>query len=210
MCLTVNRCFEQATGIKGGFPYCENSSVPSTCQFDDAARQTIDWMGEELGTNHIGYWVNEATSQAEWDAWGYFLQGKSPPPPPPSPRPPPPPPPPPPGPCKITIHHTIGCFNDSDWSSGRGLVLPAWQQAQHGKISLEACAAACHAAKLTVAGVNAGSDCFCGGDADLESAAVQARSRPKPECMKSACGADPGEKECGGPGRLLAFRYSCD
>jgi hypothetical protein len=35
-------------------------------------------MGQELGTNHIGYWVNEATSQAEWGAWGYFLQGNSP------------------------------------------------------------------------------------------------------------------------------------
>ena len=176
------------------------------CQFGLANERSVGRF------SHIGYWVNEATSQAEWDAWGYFLQGKSPPPPPPSPRPPPPAPPPPPGPrpCKITIHHTIGCYNDSDWSSGRGLVLPAWQQAQHGKISLEACAAACHAAKLTVAGVNAGSDCFCGGDADLESAAAQARSRPKPECMKSACGADPGEKECGGPGRLLAFRFSCD
>lgn len=101
-----------ATGIKSGFPYCANSSDPSTCVFDDTAKKTIDWMGQELGTNHIGYWVDEPSSQAEWDAWGYFLQGASPPPPPPSPRPPPGPPPPPPrpaGPCKITIHHTIGC-----------------------------------------------------------------------------------------------------
>jgi hypothetical protein len=206
-----------ATGIKSGFPYCANSSIPSTCVFDHTARQTIDWMGQELGTNHIGFWVNEATSQAEWDAWGYFLQGKSPPPPPPSPRPPPAPPPPPlpppgpPRPCKITIHHTIGCYNDSEWSgASRGLVLPAWQKAQHGKISLQGCADACHAAKSTVAGVRAGADCFCGGDKDIETASAKARSRPKPECMKSVCDADPGEKECGGPGRLLAFRFSCD
>jgi hypothetical protein len=86
-------CLETlATGIKSGFPYCANSSIPSTCVFDDTARQTIDWMGQELGTNHIGYWVDEPSSQAEWDAWGYFLQGASPPPPPPSPRPPPGPP----------------------------------------------------------------------------------------------------------------------
>ena len=39
--------------------------------FDDEARQTIDWLGQELGTNHISNWVNEPSSQAEWDAWGY-------------------------------------------------------------------------------------------------------------------------------------------
>ena len=149
-----------ATGIKSGFPYCANASVPSTCIFDDTARETIDWMGQELGTNHIGYWVNEATSQAEWDAWGYFLQGKSPPPPPPSP-PAPGPSPHPHGDCKI--HHTIGCYNDTDWRVGKpGLVLPAYQASLHGRISLESCAAACDSIKMSVAGVNDGSGCFCG------------------------------------------------
>lgn len=89
-----------ATGIKSGFPYCKNASIPSTCIFDEKARKTIDWLGQELGTNHLAHWVNEASSQAEWDAWGYFLQGKSPPPPPPSPSPPPSPP----VPCVIHIH----------------------------------------------------------------------------------------------------------
>ena len=205
-----------ATGIKSGFPYCANSSIPSTCVFDDTAKQTIDWMGQELGTNHIGYWVDEATSQAEWDAWGYFLQGKSPPPPPPSPKPTPAPPAPPPKPAPppaphCTIHHTIGCYNDTDWMSGKpGLVLPAYQASVHGKISMESCAAACHAAKLTVAGVNDGSDCFCGVATDLEKPAVTARGRPKTECMATACDADAKEKECGGPSRLLAYQFSCD
>ncbi len=199
-----------ATGIKSGFPYCANASVPSTCIFDDTARETIDWMGQELGTNHIGYWVNEATSQAEWDAWGYFLQGKSPPPPPPSPPAPVPPGPSPHphGDCKI--HHTIGCYNDTDWRVGKpGLVLPAYQASLHGRISLESCAAACNSIKMSVAGVNDGSGCFCGAAADLEKPAVTSRIRPKTECMATACDADPKEKECGGPGRLLAYHFTC-
>ena len=82
------------------------------------------------------------------------------------------------GACKI--HHTIGCFNDTDWSAGKpGLVLPAYQAAVHGKASLETCAAACHGAKLSVAGVNDGSDCFCGKAADLAKPAVASRGRPK-------------------------------
>jgi hypothetical protein len=148
---------------KGGFPYCSNASVPSTCTFDDEARQTIDWLGQELGTNHISNWVNEPSSQAEWDAWGYFLQGKSPPPPPPSPRPPPappPPPPPPPGKCRIHVHHTLGCFDYSKWQSGSaGPVLPRFEAAAEGKISLESCALACHGARSvpgSVAGVLGG------------------------------------------------------
>ena len=46
---------------------------------------------------------------------------------------------------------------------------------------------------------------------DMTSAAARARNRPKSECMVSACdGADPhAEKECGGPGRLLAYQFSC-
>ena len=41
--------------------------------FDDVARSTIDWMLDSLGSNHIAHWVDEATSQATWDAWGYYL-----------------------------------------------------------------------------------------------------------------------------------------
>jgi hypothetical protein len=85
---------------------------------------------------HLSSWVDEPRSQAEWDAWGYFLQSKSPPPRPPTPSPPTPPPtpspaptpPPPPTPCHIHIHHTVGCFNISDWKAGAvGPVLPSSQ-----------------------------------------------------------------------------------
>ena len=131
--------------------------------------------------------------------------------PPVTPAPPPSPSPPPGRQCKIHIHHTSGCFNDSDWQSGtKGSLLPAYQASLHGKTSLETCASACHAAKLTVAGVNAGRDCFCGVAADLNTPSAAARSRPKAECMASVCDADPAEKECGGPGRLLAYQFTCD
>ena len=123
----------------------------------------------------------------------------------------PPSPSPTPSRCKIHIHHTIGCYNDSDWQSGtNGLLLPAYQASVHGKISLEKCASSCHTAKLTVAGINAGSDCFCGAAADLTTPIADARTRPKSECMASVCDADPTEKECGGPGRLLAYQFTCD
>lgn len=100
--------------------------------------------------------------------------------------------------------------NDSDWHSGPGLLLPSYQPSVHGKVSLQGCAMACHAAKLTIAGVNAGRDCFCGVSNDLQTAAAMARNRPKSECMVNACDADMGEKECGGPGRLLAYQFGCN
>ena len=37
-----------------------------------------------------------------------------------------------------------------------------------------------------------------------------ARNGPKEECMASACDGNPTEKECGGPGRLLAYQFTCD
>ena len=50
-----------------------------------------------------------------------------------------------------------------------------------------------------------GSDCFCGAATDLTTPTAEARIRPKSECMESTCDADLAEKECGGPGRLLAY-----
>jgi hypothetical protein len=101
--------------------------------------------------------------------------------------------------------------NDSEWhSGGAGSILPSYQPSVHGKVSLQGCAMACHAAKMTIAGINAGSDCFCGVSSDIQSAAARARNRPKSECMMSACDGDPGEKECGGPGRLLAYQFNCN
>ena len=63
-----------ATGISGQWVWCHNTSLPATCVFDDKARSTIDWMIDELGSNKVAHWVDEATSQATWDAWGYFLR----------------------------------------------------------------------------------------------------------------------------------------
>jgi hypothetical protein len=62
-----------ATGISGAWVWCQNASLPDTCVFDDTARTTIDWMLDELGSNHVAHWVDEGASQATWDAWGYFL-----------------------------------------------------------------------------------------------------------------------------------------
>jgi len=46
--------------------------------------------------------------------------------------------------------------------------------------------------------------------ADLETAAVKARLVDKAQCTGAPCGGNPRETECGGPGRLLAYQYSCD
>jgi pyruvate-formate lyase-activating enzyme len=62
-----------ATGISGQWVWCRNTSMPATCVFDDKARSTIDWMLDELGSNKVAHWVDEATSQVTWDAWGYYL-----------------------------------------------------------------------------------------------------------------------------------------
>ena len=46
--------------------------------------------------------------------------------------------------------------------------------------------------------------------ADIETAAAEARAVDKTQCTGNPCGGSPREKECGGPGRLLAYAYSCD
>ena len=112
---------------------------------------------------------------------------------------------------KVTIHHTKGCWNDSSWNAtAKGPVLPTYipTLAPSG-LSLESCAAACHAANLPVAGVEAGIRCFCGRASDLTTPAAAQLSRPKTECLGIPCGANPTERECGGHGRLLAYDYSC-
>lgn len=140
--------------------------------------------------------------------YDYMPPATPPPAPPPNPRPAPPGPP---APCRIRIHHTLGCFNVSDWKAGApGAVLPSYQAPQHGKVTVEGCAAACNRTKLPVAGVSAGSDCFCGTPADMGTPVAQARDRPKAECEVTPCSGNPGEKACGGPGRLLVYAYSCD
>eukprot|EP00746_Dinoflagellata_sp_MGD_P135809 gnl/MRDRNA2_/MRDRNA2_69854_c0_seq1.p1 gnl/MRDRNA2_/MRDRNA2_69854_c0~~gnl/MRDRNA2_/MRDRNA2_69854_c0_seq1.p1 ORF type:complete len:362 (-),score=61.27 gnl/MRDRNA2_/MRDRNA2_69854_c0_seq1:99-1118(-) len=40
--------------------------------FDAEARASIDWL-HGLGVQHLAKFMNEPTTQAQWDAWGYFL-----------------------------------------------------------------------------------------------------------------------------------------
>ena len=112
------------------------------------------------------------------------------------------------GACRFS--RALGCFNDTDCPScSAGPVLPVHQPQLHDKVTLPACASACHALSYAVAGVDGGNHCFCGNASDLSSAGAKARARPAGECQTSACHADPSEK-CGGAGRLLAYSFVCD
>jgi hypothetical protein len=138
----------------------------------------------------------------------------TPPPTPPTPPPPTPPPtpPPPPTPCHIHIHHTVGCFNISDWKVGAtGPVLPSYQSSVHGKLTIENCASACYKAQLALAGVEGGRDCFCGAASDLGTPAAKARSLPdKSMCEAIPCDGNAAQKGCGGKGTMLAYQFTCD
>ena len=120
-------------------------------------------------------------------------------------------PPAPPRKCTIHIHHTLDCFNNADGT----LILPHLSPAPAGAaLSLESCATACYAlqphANFTVAGVAGGKSCFCGAPGDMATAAAKARSVDKTQCTGTPCGGNGHETECGGPGRLLAYSYTCD
>ena len=77
------------------------------------------------------------------------------------------------------------------------------------RLSLESCAAACANQGLPVAGVENGTNCFCGTADELASAAAKARVVSKTECEGTACQGNPKESECGAHGRLLAYHYTC-
>ena len=62
-------------GVKSNWPYSSNYSLPGDTVFDDKARSTLDYLTGKLGVKHAARWHNEPRSQAEWDAWGYFLHG---------------------------------------------------------------------------------------------------------------------------------------
>ena len=104
----------------------------------------------------------------------------------------------------------LGCFEDAGCPAGGcpHPLLPHYQAQLHDKVTLEACALACHELSLTVAGIDAGNHCHCGGGSDLSAAAARSHRRPLAECEVTPCHAAPAEK-CGGPGRLLAFNFSC-
>eukprot|EP01047_Picozoa_sp_COSAG01_P026800 COSAG01_NODE_1740_length_9359_cov_6.376998_5_plen_270_part_00 len=119
-------------------------------------------------------------------------------------------------PCAIAhVHHTMGCYNDSDWRAGAtGPVLPRFVPGVAGdKLTLVACASACGQG-LTVGGaglfgVEDGTRCFCGNATDLASPSAAARAVAKGQCAGTPCGGG-GSRECGGVGRLLVVAYSCD
>ena len=63
-------------GFKGGWPTCANSTKPETCVFDDEAKHTLRYIKNTLGVMHAAFWVDEARSQGQWDAQGFFLHGE--------------------------------------------------------------------------------------------------------------------------------------
>eukprot|EP01043_Picozoa_sp_COSAG02_P006347 COSAG02_NODE_179_length_31090_cov_49.813785_38_plen_569_part_00 len=103
-----------------------------------------------------------------------------------------------------------GCFQDDNCSTGGcpNPLLPHYQAQLHDKVTLGACALACHALSSTIAGIDAGNHCFCGSDSDLSTATARSQSRSLAECEVVPCHAAPSEK-CGGVGRLLAYNFSC-
>jgi hypothetical protein len=118
--------------------------------------------------------------------------------------------------CAAHVHHTMGCYNDSDWQAGAaGPVLPRFVPGVAGsKLTLVACASACGkalpAGGTGVFGVEDGTRCFCGNTTDLATPSTTARAAPKAQCLGTPCGGAKADTECGGVGRLLTVAYSCD
>merc|ERR1711862_450129 len=54
-------------GFKGGW------HLPAQASYEKVARETLDYLRDTIGICHVAHWVNEPFTQAEWDAWGYFL-----------------------------------------------------------------------------------------------------------------------------------------
>lgn len=116
--------------------------------------------------------------------------------------------------CTVHVHHTQGCYNDSDWQVGAaGPVLPLFVPGVAGsKLSLIACASACGGITGTggVFGVEDGTRCFCGNATDLSTPSATARVTPKAQCLGTPCGGQKADTECGRVGRLLTIEYTCD
>jgi hypothetical protein len=74
-----------------------------------------------------------------------------------------------------------------------------------GGSTQENCASACFDAKRTVAGIDGGNHCWCGGPL---AAGAGALKRPASECEVSACHGNHAEK-CGGTNRLKVYSFHC-
>ena len=117
-------------------------------------------------------------------------------------------------PAYLAVNARSACYNLSLWNSSAptGPVLPSYQPNLEAdkRVDLGSCAAACHLAELTVAGVDDGKHCFCGTGANLGTLAAKALVIPKAECSGVPCQGRVGEKNCGGAGAMLAYQFSCD
>lgn len=140
-------------------------------------------------------------------------------------------PPTPPAPavhCAVTA--VLGCYNDSTaaMATAAGWVdTGAQHKGDHDDVTHENCAALCFGQHRSVGGIDQGNHCRCG---DNHSVAVSAASYTLPMtacqdkawpctgvccgpnansgCVHGACSGKPAE-QCGGPGALLAYSFSC-
>lgn len=105
--------------------------------------------------------------------------------------------------CAVSKVH--GCFSDSTLTPGGARVrtLPL-QVNPRGDLTLESCAAACSRfGKL--AGVEFGSQCFCG---DALNPVANATSEPANDCAAMKCPGDSRES-CGDANRISIYEFTC-
>lgn len=97
--------------------------------------------------------------------------------------------------CKPSV--ALGCYNDSNHGCGFSLAD------RSSDLTLASCATLCSTKGLPVAGPETGSECWCGAAAPSKCAKVS-----DAECNVTC----PGDKseDCGAPGRLQAFTYTCE
>ena len=141
------------------------------------------------------------------------------PPGPPLPPLPPPPPSPPPAPapgvvCKVAS--LLACLNIAAPAHD---VLPVYRVELHDHVTLENCAAGCHASMMGVAGIDGGNHCHCGPLSALSGPVARAETRPLAECSPKGCPMQPRDgcscsgkntERCGTLDRQLAYNFTCN
>lgn len=100
--------------------------------------------------------------------------------------------------CKVYITH--GCFYDA--AENRLLAIEANPAAS---LTQESCAAACATLGKPLAGVEFGSQCFCG---DKFSPSANGTAEPASDCTAMKCPGDSGQG-CGSADRILVYEYKC-